>query len=83
MNREQCRGCIYFRGLHNTGGGKTSIHACHYLLDKGHAGMRDGDICFSKEVGKRDRRIVRPYDRPTSGKSIYSGYKVRHPETWI
>lgn len=76
MNREQCRGCTYFRALGWGGRGKNDgFRVCHYMLYTGKRRQRDGDKCLEYSK-KRISVKVRPLSGDATGKSIYSGYKL-------
>ena len=50
MNREQCKGCVYFK---SAGGEPDAIKFCHYLL---HTGKRrkvgQDEVCLSNSKKK-------------------------------
>ena len=62
MNREQCRGCAYFK----TGDGNpTGLKFCHHYL---HTGIRrkvgENEKCLSKS--KTAKKLCVPFEAPTA-----------------
>lgn len=60
MNREQCKGCAYFRTADGT---PYTIKFCHHYL---YTGIRrkvgDEEVCLSKS--KKARRLCMPFEAP-------------------
>lgn len=61
QDRNQCRGCAYWRPLSH----KNGPHACHYCTDCGHSRTKDGARCLSKAGAvKRPRADDAEQDSP-------------------
>lgn len=61
MNREQCRGCGYFRS--GSGDHNGSMKFCHYYLDTGiRRKVGENEKCLSK--AKEAKKLCKPFDVP-------------------
>lgn len=60
MNREQCRGCGYFR---SGSGDQNGMKFCHHYLDTGiRRKVGENEKCLSKS--KKARRLCLPFEAP-------------------
>lgn len=61
MNREQCRGCGYFRS--GSGDQNGSMKFCHHYLDTGiRRKVGENEKCLSK--AKKAKKLCKPFDVP-------------------
>ena len=63
MNREQCRGCGYFRTGNGDRGSKSGMRFCHHYLDTGiRRKVGENEKCLSKS--KVAKKLCLPFDAP-------------------
>lgn len=65
----QCVGCTYWRKFEPS----QKMKCCHYIVDRGVARKRDGDVCLSRSTEKY--KPTRKVTAEAGGRNVTWGYK--------